>query len=389
MTEKTQLQAFKDTLIELKSSLKPLLNDDVDKFVQIASNHVEQSKQLDKLLAAKRASLFAAINKAAQCRLYLDGQEASLVAFKEDVTLMVGYKGILKMVRNSGELASINAQVVYEKDTFEYFIDEKGEHIMHKPLFVKDRGKPVQTYCIARTKGTTEPYVEVMTEDEIESCKKQSAAVKFGGDTPWKGDFVDEMRKKTVIRRISKRLPMSTDLLTAIHADDPLFNAPEPEAAPESEKKTTSSRLSNATADQAAKPAPEAAKPAPEAQPAPTPAPAQEKSPVAKAVESTGDLTRYQKEGMIVDLKVVNYPATAEGQKPVTRHACKIEEEWYGTSDVTIYQKMTAAADKRVPVRLTFANLLNPAKKIIHETYEVVELPVPATASAGIEEPPI
>lgn len=373
MVEITPLQSFKNSLIESRAALEKLLGNDVDKFIQIAGNFVEQSKDRDKILNATRPTLFAAINKAAQCRLYIDGQEASLVVFKDTVTMMTGYKGILKMVRNSGELSSINAGVVYEKDTFEYYVDEKGEHITHKPAFTEDRGKPTMTYCIARTKGTDEPYVEVMTEKEVDACKKQSAAVKYGGDTPWNGPFADEMRKKTVLRRISKRLPMSTDLNMAIHADDDLFNAPTAEAAgPEKEEKTTSSKLEKAVSD-APKTATTGARMASEAPKAAEPAPASDKPAVTKAAEAGGDLTRYTVEGMIVDLKVVNYPAVGE-QKAVTRHACKIGELWYGTASLAIYQKMTAAADAKLPVKLTFAKMLNTAKKIFHEVYEVETL---------------
>jgi recombination protein RecT len=65
---------------------------------------------------------------------------------------------------------------------------------------------------------------------------------------PWSGDFQGEMWRKSAIRRLSKRLPMSTDLEQTIRADDEIFNpAPQniAEARPEEKtvSKTRSSRL--------------------------------------------------------------------------------------------------------------------------------------------------
>ena len=74
---------------------------------------------------------------------------------------MVG--GILKKVRNSGELSSITAQIVYENDEFNYYIDADGEHISHRPNMFGDRGKRIGAYALAKTKDGA-IYVEVMTE---------------------------------------------------------------------------------------------------------------------------------------------------------------------------------------------------------------------------------
>lgn len=363
MAEITQMQALKNDLMAMKEKFEALLKSDTDKFLQIAVNYVEQNQ---KLLEANRASLYSAILKSAQCHLFIDGQEASLVPFKGNVTMMTGYKGILKMVRNSGELASINAGVVYENDVFEYFIDEQGEHLKHVPKMVtiKERGKPINTYCIARTKGNTEPYIEVMMEEEVEACKKQSASVKGGYDTPWNGPFADEMRKKTVIRRISKRLPMSTDLNQALNSDEELFNATVDDAPQVEEPvKTTSDKLANAT--QAAKPAP-APTPTPAPTPAPAPAPAQK--PEAKE-------QGHMIEGVIAELKVLNVKVNNE---PANRFACRIGDSWYGTFDQVIYKQMESAADKKVNTRIVYFKRVNKDGKPYQEAIDIKEFPVPA-----------
>ena len=331
----TELEALKTSITNLKEQLTPLLGADTDKFIQIACNFLDGKP---KLLAANRASLFAEITKAAQSRLFLDGQEASLVPFKDQVKLMVGYKGILKMVRNSGELASINAGVVYEKDTFEYFVDEKGEHIKHMPTLGKDRGKPSQTYCIARIKGGNEPYIEVMSEEEVMSCKKVSRA---GDDSPWNGPFADEMRKKTVIRRISKRLPMSTDLNMAINDEE--FE--EPVAEPVQEPKTTSTRLEQAVA------------------------------PVAPATDKPDHPQAPQLEQALS--QTVRGFIEAVGAKPMDkggfRYWVKLSGVFYGTFSETDFRKCEDLFNKKVPVIVMFVTKLTKDKKEFNDLLNIME----------------
>lgn len=380
MAEKSVLEVRKMDLENLKPKFQALMKDDTDKFVQIASNYLEQNP---KLLECSSASFFAAVTKAAQCGLFIDGQEASIVPFKGTATMMTGYKGILKMVRNSGELASINAGVVYEKDTFEYYVDEKGEHLMHRPAFVKERGAPIQTYCIARTKGNTEPYIEVMHEEEVENCKKQSAAVKGGYDTPWKGPFADEMRKKTVIRRISKRLPMSTDLNMAITSDDALFNAPVDEPAPSAEPKTTSSSLEKAVGAEQPAPHPLAGQGTGPRLAKEEPAPAVQTAAPANQVtdKQVEDMAKRNVEGVIEHISAKDYPEMKDPAKR-RRFACKISGVFYGTWDAEKYKNIETFYNQKVEVSITFMVMKNSKNQHFNEILDVV-------AKVADEEVPI
>lgn len=125
--------------------------------------------------------------------------------------------GHLVQDQRSGELRSITAHVVYEHDHFDYALGDE-EFIEHKP-FIGDRGKPIITYAVARTKDGG-IYREVMTEQQVMAVK----AISRARNGPWSGPFADEMRRKTAIRRLSKRLPMSTDLLAVIERDDELYD---------------------------------------------------------------------------------------------------------------------------------------------------------------------
>ena len=150
--------------------------------------------------------------------------------------------GILKKVRNSGELASITSQIVYEADDFDFYVDEDGEHLKHKPKIFGERGKAIGVYALAKTKDNA-VYIETMTEDDVNKIK----SVSKGKNGPWSGPFQFEMWKKSAIRRLSKRLPMSTDLESTIHADDDMYDledAHRPE--PPRTEKNKPSRLKDA-----------------------------------------------------------------------------------------------------------------------------------------------
>lgn len=176
------------------------------------------------LLTADRTSFYAACMKSAQEGLLPDGKESALVVYNTKQGPKVSYQpmvyGILKKCRNSGEILSITAQVVYEKDHFQYWLDESGEHIEHRPQMFGDRGRVLGVYAMAKTKDGG-VYVEVMTSDEVEAVRNVSRAADSG---PWAGPFASEMWRKTALKRLSKRLPMSTDLEMTFAQDEELFD---------------------------------------------------------------------------------------------------------------------------------------------------------------------
>lgn len=186
----------------------------VDRFVRTTLTAVQTNPSL---LEADRRTLFASATRAAQMGLLPDGREGAIVTFKGQCQFMPMLGGILKLVRNSGELASIDAQIVYEHDKFTY---RPGIDLV--PLFEPDwfgeRGAVRGVYAVAKTKDGA-AYVEVMSKAQVEKVRQVSRA---SGNGPWVS-WWDEMARKTAIRRLSKRLPLSTDLDDALHADDELF----------------------------------------------------------------------------------------------------------------------------------------------------------------------
>jgi recombination protein RecT len=147
-----------------------------------------------------------------------DGREAALVLFGQEAVYMPMIAGIYKKVRNSGEISTLSSHVVYENDDFSYWIDEGGPHLRHAPLLADDRGKTTSVYAVCKLKdGSVE--IETMTVAQVEKVRAVSRSK--GG--PWK-DWWDEMARKTVVRRLSKRLPMSSDQERVMQRDDSMYD---------------------------------------------------------------------------------------------------------------------------------------------------------------------
>lgn len=173
-----------------------------------------------KLLQCDRNSLFAAVMTSAQLGLEPDGilGQGFLVPFAGKVQFVPGYKGLISLARNSGDVDSIIAQVVYDKDLFEF---EWGtnERLVHRPAF-GDRGKPIYVYAYARFRQGGW-YFDVLTVDDVNKVRDASngwkSAVKYQrvADSPWTTHW-PEMACKTLVRRIAKYLPLSVQKAAAL-----------------------------------------------------------------------------------------------------------------------------------------------------------------------------
>lgn len=181
-------------------------------------------KKDGKLLAAiqtaeGRASIAQAFMKCAELGIEPDGRRAYLIPYKNDVQLIIDYKGIAELAMRSGYVANIHADKVCENDEFEYNI---GAIEKHRIDFKKERGDAYAYYAIVTFKDGTKKC-EVMSKKEIDAIKERSAAwgawLKWKKTCPWNTDY-DEMAKKTVFKRLAKWIPQSPELRQAIDFDD-------------------------------------------------------------------------------------------------------------------------------------------------------------------------
>lgn len=127
----------------------------------------------------------------------------------------VGYRGLAKKTRDSGEIRHIDAGIVCQNDDYEF---EKGLepkcHVKFK--FGQDRGPVIGYYACASFTGGGSCF-EVMTKDEVTKFARVKS--KSFGSGPWQTDF-DSMAIKTVFKRLSKWLPMNEGMEKAISSDE-------------------------------------------------------------------------------------------------------------------------------------------------------------------------
>jgi recombination protein RecT len=180
----------------------------VDRFVRTIVTAVQMQPEL---LEADRRTLFSACMKAAQDGLLLDGREAGLSIYNDrknggkTIAYLPMVGGILKKIRQSGEISSIRAHVVYQGDEFDFELGD-NERIHHKPNLT-NQGDPVAVYAIAKFKDG-DIQREVMSVAQVEKIRAKATGI---GKNCWAAEW-GEMAKKTVIRRLAKRLPSSNDL---------------------------------------------------------------------------------------------------------------------------------------------------------------------------------
>lgn len=187
-----------------------------ERFERVVMTAVNQTPAL---ASADRRSLFNSCTKCASDGLVPDGREAALVCFGNQVQYMPMTFGIIKKLRQSGEIASVSARIVYEKELsegrFRFAIEDGAEKLSHEPMLMGDRGKPALAYATARFKDGTVQN-EVMTVADIEKVRQVSRAKNSGPWTIW----WDEMARKTVVRRLSKYLPLSAEDMRVFERDD-------------------------------------------------------------------------------------------------------------------------------------------------------------------------
>ncbi len=168
------------------------------------------------LLNCSPASIMAAIMTAAQLGLepHVNGH-CYLVPHGNECTLIVGYQGLLDLIRRSGQVKMISARVVYESDVFEIAY-EQTPPFKHRPhLRRAATEKVVGVYMHAILEGG-EHVFEYMTVDDVNAIRNRARAGKSG---PWSTDW-NEMARKTVLRRGAKYLPRSVNMADALDIAD-------------------------------------------------------------------------------------------------------------------------------------------------------------------------
>lgn len=139
-----------------------------------------------------------------------------LLPFKNQVQLIIGYRGMIDLARRSGQIISLTARAVYKDDEFKYSygLDETLTHIPSEDIEQKSADL-THVYAVAKLKGGGTQF-EVLSRGQIELIRKSSRS---GNSGPWLSHY-EEMAKKTAIRRLFKYLPVSVEVQQAASLDE-------------------------------------------------------------------------------------------------------------------------------------------------------------------------
>lgn len=185
-----------------------------DRFIRVAINATLRSP---KLLNCNKESFFRALMDLSSYGLEPDGRRAHLIPFGSEVQLIIDYKGLVELVRRSGDVSYIHADVVYEGDEWEFRYGTEAK-LVHRPNLEK-RGKAdarvVAVYSFVKLRDGSEDFM-VLSPAEVEAVRRRSKAANNG---PWVTDWA-EMAKKTAFRRHSKWLPLSSEARDAVERDE-------------------------------------------------------------------------------------------------------------------------------------------------------------------------
>jgi recombination protein RecT len=215
-----------------------------------------------KLMECTPASLFLASVKGFSMGLEPNGalNDGYLVPFWNkdkgcrEAKFMPSYMGMIRMARRSGEIVDVYAGVVREGDHFEEFSGVK-RGFEHKPKsFSKE---PVIGFYAAFNTSKGGFDYETMSLEDVERIRNRSKSKDSG---PWVTDF-NEMGKKTVLKRLLKRAPMSVEERTmvaratqadhqAAMGEEQTFNDVEGLKIPDEDKDVQANREANAKSQQ-------------------------------------------------------------------------------------------------------------------------------------------
>ena len=192
----------------------------VEQFMRTAVTELRQSSDLQQCSAE---SLLGAFLTAARLGLEVGGPLGEFyltprrIKGVPSVVPIVGYRGLVKLARNTGMVGAVKAWVVYEGDVFrEGANSERGPYFDFEPLPGDPAGrKEVGVIAVAKLAGGDVQHT-YLTIDQVNERKGRGAA---GDSGPWRTDRA-AMIRKTGVRALAGDLPQSTALALARVLDE-------------------------------------------------------------------------------------------------------------------------------------------------------------------------
>lgn len=200
---------------------------DARRFISVATRAIAETPDL---VECDQGSLFRAFEACASDGLRPDGREAAIVIHRTWdpkarakvalATYMPMYFGMLKKLYATGALVEFSVELVYEGDEFRAYAGDSPRY--EHAQTISARGEVVAGYAIAslKTGGKVRTLMSREDLDRIMDAtrRKDNKTGEMVLPKVWQ-DHPDEMRKKTVIRRIAKLLPLPSEFVTALMRD--------------------------------------------------------------------------------------------------------------------------------------------------------------------------
>lgn len=198
----------------------------VEQFMRTGLTELRQNPELQKCTAE---TLLGAFLVAARLGLEVGGPMGEFYltprsvfnkgagAKEWQVVPIVGYRGLVKLARNSGQVGAVKAWVVYEGDHFvEGANSERGPFFDFQPVTGDPEGrKEAGVLAVARLAGGDVQHVYL----PIAAVEARKARGSAGDKGPWASDRA-AMVRKSGIRALAADLPQSTALALARVVDE-------------------------------------------------------------------------------------------------------------------------------------------------------------------------
>lgn len=233
-------QKAQPTALEIREKRQRRTSYLVQRCMDVAAKHITAERltsivlgafvKTPKLESCTDASLFLALMTCAQYGLEPNGPQghAYLIPYGQECTLILGYRGLAELARRSGEIASMDARVVYVGEDVEIDAGSSGLLIRHKISLTADRSgvtaknattRLVGAYATVRTKDGAS-YSEFLTVGQIEDRRKRGASGN-GKKTPWDTDYI-AMARKSALRALlgGGLVPLSAEIAAVIDRDE-------------------------------------------------------------------------------------------------------------------------------------------------------------------------
>lgn len=175
-----------------------------------------------KLAGCTPESVLIALTTSAQFGLVPSGPggDSYLIPYGNQCTLILGYKGLHRLARNSGEVLIAQSFPVFAGERFEVVggFDASITHEIREDV-KRDKSTLRATYTVVKLANGERAFA-VCWIDEIEQRRKRGASGK-GISTPWDTDYI-AMALKSSARKLylGGTVPMSAEVMAHLAQED-------------------------------------------------------------------------------------------------------------------------------------------------------------------------